>query len=492
MVALVTITTLLLAVTPGGVATAAAPVILVDDDGRAGPTGCTGGAAGSAPRTIGAAVAQAGPGTTIRVCPGTYPPVAIVGHPGLAIEATDPWRATILTAGVPGPVHAGIHVAGSDGTRISGLRILHRARDPERGLARCTALAAGIHVHGSRDVVVRAVRVRAVGPGTLDPRCGMTFGIVAGIPGPLVPGAGAAALPGTAPGAPLATGLTVAFSLVADHLLGGIVATSTVLADGAATRTGPTRVLLLRDSVRFFHPAAPACDGPAATERPPGSPPAAGGTALRRALAALLPAGVACLHDAAGVYLGAGLADSPVPGAAGRIVGVRVLSAGDGMGGGGGDPRGDAVQLAGIALADPAHGPGAATVVRSRVDGSLAGIVAVDAAGVRIARSVATGGLVGIHVADTVGGTVTGNVATANDAGIVLTDALLSVADVPPGDGVLRTAEVAVTGNDARANRTVACADETHGSGTAGTANTWGANRGGRGDVRPAGICAVR
>ncbi|MFO1541009.1 MAG: hypothetical protein ACKOTZ_11305 [Chloroflexota bacterium] len=491
---------LLVTTAPGAVVAADRPVaVIVDDDGRAGPAGCDGGLPGSAATTIGAAVDDARPGTTIRVCPGTYPPVAIVRRPGIAIVATVPWRATILTAGGPGPVHAGIEVAGSDGTRISGLRILHRAYDPDRRLGRCRALSAGIHVHGSRAVVLRAVRVRAVGPGTLDPRCGMTFGIVAGTPGLLAPPAGAAVPSGAGAGAadPLATEVTVAWSLVADHLLGGIVAVSTVRTDGPRTRTGPTRALLLRDSVRFFHPAARACDGPA---RAPGAVRATGAMPdpvsaagrLRAGFAALLPAGVACLQEAAGVYLGAGVADSPIPGASGRVVGVRVLSAGDGMGGTDRDPRGDAVQLAGIVLADPAHRAGATAVVRARVDGSLAGIVAVDAAGARIARSRATGGLVGIHVADTVGAALTGTVATANDAGIVLTDALLSVAGALPGDGLLRTADVMVLRNDARGNRTVACADETAGAGTAGTANTWTANRGGRGAVRPVGICAAR
>src|SRR5262245_27695513 len=67
--------------------------LFVDDDGLAGP-GCNGN--GQAYPEIQSAVDAAGPGDTIRVCPGTYPGHIMVETADLTIEAVTPETAVIV------------------------------------------------------------------------------------------------------------------------------------------------------------------------------------------------------------------------------------------------------------------------------------------------------------------------------------------------------------------------------------------------------------
>lgn len=103
------------------------PPIMVDDDGMASAGSCD--ASDTAHSTIGAAVAAASPGDTIKVCPGAYPSVTVnksvtlLGanagvHPAVGTHPTE-------TVGVRGPesVVAGLSPA-ADGITVDGFKFL--------------------------------------------------------------------------------------------------------------------------------------------------------------------------------------------------------------------------------------------------------------------------------------------------------------------------------------------------------------------------------
>ncbi len=479
------------------------PVILVDRDGRATAASCDAGPGGSATRNIGKAVRDAAPGTTILVCPGRYRPFAVAGKRDLTIRGVVPWRAVIRHGGraTPGgdPDLAGIAIAGSRQIVLQWLTVRHQAplAGPAGTAVGCRPLLAGILVVASRSVEIRGNRVRSVGPGSLDGPCPMSVGIMVGDATPLLAGAPAAL---AALGDPVdpATSALIASNRVRGHAFLGIAATSSLWSGGAGTGSpvsGPTRARIVGNSIFFRHPPD-ACTTSGPTVAPAVRSlllPARGLARLVAAASGVLhPSGRSlCVAEAAGIYQGVPVPDSPIPGASGRIARNRVFSSA---------PcvlrcrPAGAVQVAAILVADPAHRPGASRVTGNLLFRNLIGIALADAAGAVVAGNRATEGLIGITVGDTVGATLRANTATGNRAGIVITNAPVGTTGAAGAASPAPwqvTAELRITGNDARGNVDRSCEDETVGGGSRGTANRWWGNAGERGSSTPGGLCGA-
>lgn len=154
----------------------------VDDDGMAGPRSC--GSFRAAFTSIQEAVDAAGPGDTIRVCPGNYSEEVTIGEglDGLRIRSTEPGAAVLqppLSGGSQGidsvagaAASSLLSVNGPDGIRIRGFTM----RAPTSGY--CERIGTMVNVTGgSKDAVIRDARIRAGGSDTIGD-CGYDFGII--------------------------------------------------------------------------------------------------------------------------------------------------------------------------------------------------------------------------------------------------------------------------------------------------------------------------
>jgi hypothetical protein len=145
----------------------------VDDDGHAGGYGRGCGGTAPAPTKIQDAIDAAGPGTRILICPGDYRgKVLIKGRAkrGMVIRSTEQWEAVLRPPHQTGG--ALIRIESTGGVVLRGLEL----RAPTGG--RCKQLDSMIKVSESPDVVVRANRIKPIGPDTFG-TCGFDNGIVA-------------------------------------------------------------------------------------------------------------------------------------------------------------------------------------------------------------------------------------------------------------------------------------------------------------------------
>jgi len=452
-----------------GVMAGGSTTIMVDADGRATPGSCNAGGPGSALTTIDAGLDEASPGDTVLVCPGTYvEQVEITGLDGVTVRSTRPWKATIQApADIDAPFIVGIY--GADDVTFQGFRVITRTT------AGCDAPDLGILALAGRRIVIRGNRVRNMGDTFGD--CSFAIGIMAGYP--QGPGAARGALPAGPELGDLTTTATITSNAVRDHLFIGIGAVSS-FDSTAGGGYGATRADIIGNSIRFFHTGSGAGCVTSASSRLP----ARHARTVRRATAGLAPAGFGPC-SAIGIYQGATISDSPIPGPAGDIRGNRVLSGPDA------DPSDLAgltpstpVQAMGILILDQRHATGSSRVTGNLLLRNFAGIAGIDAAGVIIRDNRAIGNGYGIAIWDTEGATVRDNVTKEGGTGIIAENEFES-APQP----WLVTSDVAFTGNDARDNALESCFDETSGDGSQGTDNTWTKNRGEIDSSSPAGIC---
>ncbi len=144
----------------------------VDDDGRAGRSGCDG--TRSVPRKVQHAIKAAAPGDTILVCPGTYTEQLRIrgARDGLTVKAVEPWTAVIRTPSrLTGSPSALMTIDGVDEVRIQWLQLAVRTAQP------CARLHHGVLVRDAHDAQVRSLRIEPLGSDTIG-RCGYRHGIV--------------------------------------------------------------------------------------------------------------------------------------------------------------------------------------------------------------------------------------------------------------------------------------------------------------------------
>lgn len=460
----------------------------VDDDGHAGAAGCNSSA--TAKKTIQGAVDAANDGDTILVCPGTYTErVTVTAHRGLTLRSVKDWKAVIKNP-APDPATAGtsssapwmVGIYDAQDISVRGFKLVHRGyADCQSGLDQ-----VGILFVAARDISIRSNRI--VGTGDTLSECGLAAGIFAGFPFG-VGSAAAAAAPAGLPADLTTTGL-IAYNLVRDQAFLGIAAVSTV-SPTAGAEPGPTRVDIRNNSIQYYHLDAPAdaCQS---------APPAASAASpqlkrsLRAALRGLAPAGPGITCIGVGIYQGAFTSDTPPPSASGLISRNRISSGPDArfqLVSPVGNDAGTPAQAIGILVIDQDHEDGATTVLHNTVRRNGFGIVAIDAAGIRVIDNRVRETFFGIAVYDTEGGAVVrGNRALDSAVGIWADNEPFSFSPAP----AYVTSDVLFKGNDANDNLDSSCRDDTTGTGTEGTANTWIDNDAEVGSSMPEGICGAK
>ena len=452
----------------------------VDDDGKAGAAGCGGDA--NVKKTIQGAVNAAGNGDTILVCPGTYvETVEITDIRGLTLKSVKPWQAVIknpesvpVAGGSSGaPFMVGIY--GANDITVRGFKLEHRA------FADCPSSISeiGILFVAARDISIRGNRV--VGTGDTLSECGLAAGIMAGYPFGVASAASAA--PAGLPSDLTTTGL-IAYNTVRDHAFLGIAALSTV-GNTAGSSGWATKVDIRNNSIRYYHLDQPsdACTVPpiAASQR----------RSLRSALKGTLPAGPGTTCFGIGIYQGAAMPDAPAPGVSGLISRNRVSSGPDAVPSIvpiAGEQAETAGQLIGILVVDQKHADGASTVRENILRRNTFAIMASDAAGIRVVDNQVNQALFGISIFDTEDGAlVRDNRVLSSMIGIWASNEPVDSSPQP----YYVTEDVLFRGNDTNGNGT-SCEDETSGSGTEGTANTWVDNDAETNSSDPDGICGPK
>lgn len=405
----------------GGPASAAGTTHWVDDDGRAGPAGCGGN--GAAKKTIQAAVNAAHAGDTVVVCPGEYTESVTVGaaKDGLSIVGATYWTAKIIQP--DGETGAGSYLLGiQPGARDVLVRgLVFVAKAPSRtpaGQLECW-LDAAITVQG-RDATILSNRIN--GRGLTAGPCGYETGIRVG---------GSMNVSGTAP----APSATISHNSVRDFYGQAITAIG-----------GGVAATIERNSVRYWHLGQQGRQPVAASRRPSASSRLAAG-----------PAGPGL--RAYGIALGLG--------ASGTIYGNEVSS--------GPDAR---IGVAG-AISTPLLGfgitiqdPGKLLISQNTVRRSYSGISLGGATGPKVRANVVTDSFYGIALQSVQAGGVRNNQVGPGVYGISIDAFLQNAGPLAPSQGNR------VISNTALGNVAYDCLDDTVGSGTAGTANTWSLNTG--------------
>lgn len=414
-------------------ASAAATTRWVDDDGRAGPGGCTGN--GSAKTTIQAAVNAAKAGDTVIVCPGEYTESVTVGaaKDGLSIVGATFWTARIIQpddAVGEGSYLLGIK-PGANNVLVRGLVFVAKAPGlTPQGQISCW-LDAAIVAQGKNATILSN---RINGRGFTSGPCGYETGIRVGAP---------IGIAGTAP----APSATISHNAVRDFYGQAISA----VGDGV-------EATIERNSIRYWH-----------LDESIRRPVAASGrrSAVRWNLATG-PAGPG--RSAFGIALGLG--------ASGTIYGNEVSSgpnAGFGLAGTTLTP------LLGQAITTQQPGP--LLISQNTVHRAFGGITLTSAVGVKLRANVVTDAYYGIALTDVQGSGIRNNQVGPGVYGITI-DAMLQ------GAGPLSTSQGnRVQYNTSLGNIAIDCLDETSGSGTGGTANTWAFNTGL--SSNPADLCTI-
>ena len=144
------------------------------------------------------------------------------------------------------------------------------------------------------------------------------------------------------------------------------------------------------------------------------------------------------------------------------------------------------VMLAGILQFGPQTGPARTQVARNVVSAALAGIATVVGNDTSITSNQVSNTVNGIFVAQTVGASIKANTTTASLVGIGVNDdfvySLFGVDVQPSQDNLFKA-------NDASGNLEESCYDDTVGSGSQGSANTWTGNIAETNSSSPSGIC---
>jgi hypothetical protein len=343
----------------------------------------------------------------------------------------------------------------------------------------CDRPEMGILAVAARDVQIRANRI--VNRGDTFGDCAFAVGIMAGY-APFFLGPTAARIRPAGLPEDLTTQASIVANTVRDHTFVGIAAVNSYFALAGGVPSGPTRAVIDTNSVRYLHAGQTTEDCP---EVP--VPVGISGQQRRSALRSVgaQPAGPGTCA-AVGIYLGAGIEDSPTPGASGIIRENHVYSgpdAGFSVGTAGAEDA-TPIQTVGILVVDQRHTEGSTLVTRNWVFRNLGGIVGVDAKNLAVRQNRVTDSFYGIAILDTVTAFLRNNDAERNFAGLYVSDA---------GDSTTQpwyvTRDVRAVDNDARDNVQVSCVDDTEGDGTRGTANVWQGNRGEVNSSDPAGIC---
>lgn len=470
------------------------PTFMVDDDGSATARGCN--YSGPASTTIQEAIDLAPDGAQILVCPGTYPEEIVVeGRTSLLIKAVKSFEATILDPGQgKGSVSPAIFtIAGSYDIYVSGFRIVHENDD------KCGGRPVGAWIFASRGVQFRGNRVLSDGPYSLS-GCVLAVGILIGVPDIYLTTSFGPA--GTWPFPDYddwATTATIYANTVQDYALAGIAAVSTALQDGKLLALGRTDALIQSNSVRYMHTTEDAAECDDWTVASAAADAGAGRLArlAQRMSRQTGPAGSGIgVCPAVGIYVGAGTEDTPISGAAGLVKSNQVFSSYQSITPAGPSPANAPLPLAGIVVYDQLHSPGGVTLYGNRVSGHAVNIGAADARGLSVKGNYAQNGYVGILIGDTDTASVLSNKAQYNIFGIIASnDGLGSI----PGPGAVpagaspspsfTTKNVTFRSNYANYNYSLSCIDETTGSKTLGTANTWSGNRAEPVSSQPLGIC---
>lgn len=414
-------------------ASAAGTTRWVDDDGRAGPAGCAGN--GVAKKTIQAAVNAAKAGDTVIVCPGEYTESVTVGaaKDGLSIVGATFWSAKIIQPDDEtgsGSYLLGIR-PGAKNVLVRGLVFVAKAPqgDPAGQVNSCW-LDAAITVQGT-DATILSNRIN--GRGFTSGPCGYETGIRVGA------GIGIA---GTAP----APSATVSHNAVRDFYGQGI----TAVGEGVTAT-------IERNSIRYWH-----------LDEPIRQPVAASGrrSSVRWNLGTS-PAGPG--RSGAGIALGQG--------AGGTIYGNEVSS---GPNAGANLAGASLTPLLGAAIT--IQRPDPTLISQNTIHRAYAGIALVDARGTKVRANVVTDAFYGILLAGVQNAGIRNNQVGPGFFGITIEQGLQPV-------GLPESSGNRVISNTSLGNQIVDCNDDTIGSGTAGTANTWSSNTGLTSD--PSGLCTI-
>ena len=149
---------------------AAAKTRWVDDDGKAGPTGCSGVAV--ATKAIQSAITKSGAGDVIKVCPGTYTGrLTIQGaRDGLKLLAATTTKPVIQVA--PTAAVTILRISGTDDVTVRGLTMRSDSGDP------CN-FRGGIDVTAAKRAILSRLRIESVGTAT-NSGCQLGTGITVG------------------------------------------------------------------------------------------------------------------------------------------------------------------------------------------------------------------------------------------------------------------------------------------------------------------------
>lgn len=146
---------------------AAAKTRWVDDDGKAGPTGCAGTA--GAKTAIQAAIKASAAGDTVKICPGTYTGRLMIqgARDGLKLIAATTTKPVIQLA--PTTETTILSISAVDDVAVRGLSLRSDSADPCGG-------RAGIAVADAKRATLSGLRIESVGATTLS-GCTLSIGI---------------------------------------------------------------------------------------------------------------------------------------------------------------------------------------------------------------------------------------------------------------------------------------------------------------------------
>lgn len=407
----------------GGVASAAPKTRWVDDDGKAGPNGCNGSA--TAAKTIQGAIDAAGPGDTIKVCPGTYEEMLRIrgNRKGLTVKAVQSWKAIIRTPKVmprPYGFTALIAIDQVDDVTIQGFRTKVRTKGTCDDIAYLVAAAA------SQGTVIRGNRFLT--DLTPDADCAVAVGVIHG--------------DSAFHGSPRRSSATIANNVIRDAAQAGVVAFSQ---QGKRVETR-----IHDNSIRAYGECT--CGPAAAASR---SRPAWGPARPR------VPA-VGSVGISGGPLGSTGVViDGPVTGQ----VDQNVI-----QGAPGGLETGAAFDV-GIAVEGGSARPDTLVVADNLIRRVWVGMTIQDANGLQVRTNTIRTAYIGLIASAMSDSVLRNDQVQAKVAGVVLT--------ASEGNRLTRNAVTGAGGF---------CIDDSEGDGTAGTANTWIRNTAWQGS-EPAGIC---